>query len=282
MRPTRNRRNLAKGLTLLELVVVMAILIALAAILVPLLPELLGKANQSAAVTNLSELEKAIPSFRAIYGRYPNYFDSLVTSAGKKPDFVPQAKDDHFGNANITEIGTLGSNQAARLNRLGINKVYHLNGNSTTDSDFHATLNPYGSSPTAADLAANSKVWRLARYNGKYNDEVLDRAVLPNSVMNDDHDYVMLGIGRYCNLCGPDSIVKEAPVFGQHKQQNTPSSSYQRYVAIFDVGDDKDPDLLKPAKFIAVVAVTGKRLFTTGDIVATYGDGRFDIAQPRE
>ena len=272
-RPTRG------GLTLLELIVVMAILVAIAAILVPLLPEFMGKANQSAAATNMGELEKAIQTFRSTYSRYPNYFDSMLTSGGAKPSFVPQPKDDHVSTpANLMEIGSLSDAQFARLNRQGINQVYHLT-TGTSSAEFHATLNPYDANPAPAPLANGSPVWKLKRLsNGKYNDEVFDRAVLPGVTMNDDHDYVLLGIGKYCNLCGPDGVVKEAPVFGQHKSQSTPSASYQRYVAVFDVGDDNVDQ--RPAKFVAIVALQGKRFFTAGDLVGTYGDNSFDIATP--
>jgi type II secretory pathway pseudopilin PulG len=273
----------------LELIVVMAILVAIAAILVPLLPEFMGKANQSAAAANMTELEKAVQEFRATYSRYPNYFDSMLTSAGAKPSFVSQPKDDHVDPAaKLMDIGALSETQFKRLERQGIKQVYHLNG-TTVNAEFHATLNPYGATPVASNLAANSKVWKLNRTvsgtgpdNKGYNDEVLDRGVLPGVIMNDAHDYVLLGIGKYCNLCGPDGIVKEAPIFGQHKAQSTPSDSYQRYVAVFDVGSSTDTDVTKPIKFVAVVALAGKRFFTAGDLVGNYGDNTFDIAKPRE
>ncbi len=291
MRCARHRRNVFYGLTLLELVVVMAILVALAAVLVPLLPEFLGKANQSAAATNMGELEKAIQTFRATYSRYPNYFDSMLTSAGANPDFdgdtkgdVPQPKDDNYENSpSLMTPEELTAPEVNRLSRQGITHVYSLDG-TTADTHFHATLNPYGASPAAIPLAAGTTVWKLARTaNSKtsYNDEIFNRAVLPGLTMNDEHNYVLLGVGKYCNLCGPDGLVKEAPVFGQHKQQNTPSSSYQRYAAVFDVGDP-DVEDQRPAKLIAVVALVGKRFFTAGDIVGTYGDNSFDIATPRE
>jgi prepilin-type N-terminal cleavage/methylation domain-containing protein len=276
MHDTRRTTNgRFRGLTLMELVVVMAILVAIAAILVPLLPEYLGKANQSAAATNMSELEKAIQTFRTTYSRYPNYFDSMLTSSNAKPSYVSQPKD---GDTNLMTVGTLSDTQFQRLSRQGIKQVYNLTSN-TTGTDFHATLNPYGAQ---LPLASGSSVWKLARTagDGGYNDEVFNRGVLPGMIMNNDHDYVLLGIGKYCNLCGPDGLVKEAPVFGQHKSQNTPSTSYQRYVAVFDVGSATDTDLMKPAKFVSIVALQGKRFFTAGDLVGTYGDNSFDLTTP--
>jgi hypothetical protein len=213
----------------------------------------------------------------------------MLTSGGANPKgddgkgYVPVPKDDHYsGSPSLMVAGTLTDTQIERLRRQGIKQVYHLVDKSSAGADFHATLNPYGADPLASDLTASTKVWKLARTaaDGGYNDDIFDRAVLPGVIMNNDHDYVLLGIGKYCNLCGPSGLVKEAPVFGQHKQQSTPSTSYQRYVAVFDVGSSTDTDVSRPAKFVTVVALQGKRFFTSGDLVGTYGDNTFDLTQP--
>jgi hypothetical protein len=263
----------------------MAILVALAAILVPLLPEFLGKANQSVAATNLGEMDKWVPTFRATYGRYPNYFDSLLDSSGAISGFV--AKPTPPGGAQMVTSLTLTEPQANRLIGQGVTEVYDLLSAipATTDpayTDFNATLNPYGTPPAHRTIVAGSKLLALAKTaaDGGYDDEVFDRSVMPGVILDDSHDYVLLGIGKYCNLCGPNGIVREAPFFGQHKAQNTPATSYQRLVAVFDVGNSEDDDPRRPAKFVGMVAMVGKRFFTAGDISGTYSDGRFDISQP--
>ena len=282
----RSNKRGRTGLTLMELVVVMAILIALAAVLVPLLPEFVGKGNQSAAATNMNELEKAVQIFRAEYNRYPSHFDSLLNTSGEVSGLVPAAGNLGPGGGNL-EAGTLTKGQASRLSREGITTVYDLQDDIPADtSNFHATLNPYADGVTygaGRTLATDEPVVKLARQDDDtYNDDVLDRSVMPGVILNPDHDYVVLGIGKYCNLCGPDGIVKEAPVFGQHKQQNDPSEAYQRYCAVFDVGKADDDTSKVNAKFIGAVAIVGKRLFTCGDLVGTYHDNRFTITEPVE
>lgn len=283
MHPSQRKRS-SYGLTLLELVIVMAILVALAAILVPLLPEFLGKANQAATATNLGEMDKWVPTFRATYGRYPNYFDSMLDSTGVISGFVPQPTPP--GGAKMVGELELSEWQAKRLVGQGITEVYDLLSAipAATDpayTDFNATFNPYGTPPNHRAIAADSKVMALKKTAaGGYDDEVFDRSVSPGVILDDKHDYVLLGIGKYCNLCGPNGIVREAPFFGQHKAQNTPATSYQRLVAVFDVGNKDDTDLRRPAKFVGMVALAGKRFFTAGDLSATYSDGRFDISQP--
>ena len=75
----RRRDHHARGgLTLLELVVVMAILIALAGILVPVFPDLLARASTSTGATNLTEVAKAVQMYQGLYRSYPDLLDSLV------------------------------------------------------------------------------------------------------------------------------------------------------------------------------------------------------------
>jgi type II secretory pathway pseudopilin PulG len=267
-------RRRPAGLTLLELVVVMAILVAIAAVLVPLLPEYLGKGNQSAAATNMNELEKAIQTFRATYSRQPNYFDSLLDGSNELSSLLPGAGTTAGPAGGELVKFQLGASKStgpnSRLSREGITAVYDLKG-SSTDSQFHATLNPYGASPTSRPLE-----------NGGYIVALASSTSIPGIILDSTHKYAVFGIGKYCNLCGPDGIVKESPVYGQHSQENTPSTVYQRFAAVYDIGpDDTNTDRYN-AKFIGVVAIAADRLFSCGDLVGTYGDNRFDASQPRK
>jgi len=259
------------GLTLLELVVVMAILVAIAAILIPLLPEYLGKANLSAGATNMNELEKAIQTFRTTYSRQPNYFDSLLDSSGALSSLLPGVDTTGAtaaGGAIVTL--TLNSGPASRLTREGINTLHDLTG-TTADSNFHATLNPYGSTLTNRTIAASKTVAGLASPDS-----------IPGITLNATHKYAVFGIGKYCNLCGPDGVVKEPPFYGQHAQQNTPATVYQRFAAVYDIGLDDDNTDRYNAKFVAIVAIGPDRLFSCGDLVGRYGDNQFDASQPRK
>jgi type II secretory pathway pseudopilin PulG len=258
-------------LTLLELIVVMAILVAIAAILIPLLPEYLGKSNQSAAATNMNELEKAIQTFRATYSRQPNYFDSLLAPGGTTLSRLLPSNASGVAGGALTTFA-LTSGPQSRLSREGITTVYDILDSAPNPvGDFHATLNPYGTAPTTRTLSSGQTVVVLATPTS-----------IPGLILDPTHKYAVFGIGKYCNLCGPDGIVKEAPVYGQHAQENTPSESYQRFAAVYDIGVDDDNTDRYNAKFIAVVAIGSDRLFSCGDLVGTYGDNRFDASVPRK
>ncbi|MCE0498545.1 MAG: hypothetical protein LV481_11425, partial [Methylacidiphilales bacterium] len=76
------KRITRPALTLMELLVVMTILIALAGIVVPMLPNLLTKAHDSTVTTNISELQKMISGFFASNLAYPDQFDSCMDTGG--------------------------------------------------------------------------------------------------------------------------------------------------------------------------------------------------------
>ena len=56
--------NRRRGLTLMELVVVMFILMALAAIMVPLFPSMVERAHRASQATNESEITKAVQMYQ--------------------------------------------------------------------------------------------------------------------------------------------------------------------------------------------------------------------------
>ncbi len=71
-----------RGLTLIELVVVMGILIALAGLVIPRLDYLAGQSSHAAAATNTGELFSMLQSYTISNGKYPDNLDLLVDSSG--------------------------------------------------------------------------------------------------------------------------------------------------------------------------------------------------------
>lgn len=264
------------GLTLLELVVVMAVLVAIAAILVPLLPEYLGKGNQSAGATNAGELEKGIQTFRVTYSRHPNYFDSLLTTSGALSNLLPGGGTTEGVAGGYLQVYTMKSGPNSRLSREGITTVYDIL-DTVTGTDFNATMNPYsGSPPATRTLAANQKVAVLNVAKLKEGTSALATQLDPT------HYYAVFGIGKYCNLCGPAGIIKEAPIFGQPSQQNTPATTYQRFAAVYDIGLDDTDTSKYNTKFIGVVAIAPDRLYSCMDLAEGFMENRFDASAPRK
>ena len=84
MRKMKNR----KGLTLIELVVVMTILIALAGLLIPTFSAMLTRGHTSTCSTNIGEVCKALQQYQQLYGGYPSNMDAL--SDGNDLDQLPR------------------------------------------------------------------------------------------------------------------------------------------------------------------------------------------------
>src|SRR5262245_29592790 len=114
---TRSAVRRRAGLTLMELVVVMTILIALAAILVPLFPNLLRRAHKATDATQTSELAKALQSYQALYVSYPDEFD-LLTDGSAFPAYLPADGGTFGGAATATALTT---DEAKALGRVGVN-----------------------------------------------------------------------------------------------------------------------------------------------------------------
>ena len=131
-----------RGLTLMELVVVMAILVALASILVPIFPSMLERAHRSTQATNASELTKAIQLYLSTNGSL-NGCD-LLTDGTTVIDYLPAVSttstmlsgDNAGGVANYlgytqacggyVSAGKLSTNAFNALNGAGITNAYPL------------------------------------------------------------------------------------------------------------------------------------------------------------
>jgi prepilin-type N-terminal cleavage/methylation domain-containing protein len=94
-----------RGMTLIELVVVLVVLITLAALLIPKLGFVQQQANTASAAATSEDLMNNLEIFRATSGYYPLRFDSLLTTAGAlSPSIWPNP-----GVGTPYVVGTLGS-----------------------------------------------------------------------------------------------------------------------------------------------------------------------------
>ena len=80
-----DRRRTSIGFTLLELVVVMAILGTLASIAVPAYWTYIDKARQTVAIADIRQIEKLIAAFQASNGRLPDSLDEIGAGTMKDP-----------------------------------------------------------------------------------------------------------------------------------------------------------------------------------------------------
>ncbi|MCU0982921.1 MAG: type II secretion system GspH family protein [Pirellulaceae bacterium] len=232
-----------RGLTLLELVVVMVILAALAGILVPLLPNLARKGHTSAGATNLGEIAKAIQLYASQNGdSFPNNYDSIVNADGAIATYVPTVSA-MFGGQPVLTVGNLTSTEVSRLSDVGITTIVQMIEQPANPGSWSPTFFPYGTAPatppTPVTLATSTNVALL-------NPAVAAaKFALPN-----DGKYVVFGIGKYCTAVS--TVMNEAPVWYSPVQDMDPASKYARFGLVFQLAGAGGATLSR-AKFVGPV-----------------------------
>ncbi len=254
-----------RGLTLIELVVVMAVLVGLAAVLVPNLPQLIGQANQASGVTNIVDLDKLMQTYFATHSAYPDKYDSLLSNSTLSTLLPTPEGSGGSAVGGWVVAGTVDAGQLARLQRVGITQVCDFDDASAV----HATLYPYGATesvtPTARTLAASGAVAVLGKKSSSY------AGAISGVYLDDTHTYVVVGIGNPCTLCGVDGQIREAPMYRHHKAITPPDEMYQRLCAVFDVGPTGTTGKGADAKLVAVVGLKGQKLSPASEVLGSYG-----------
>src|SRR5262245_52210250 len=116
----RSRSSRRPGLTLMELIVVLIILIGLAGVVIPMLPSILGRTETASGATNHTEIYKWMQTYEQLHFGYPQDWDSLVDSAGTaKITWVR-------GGGGVTLDAGLSTEEAAALTAAGIGRLQNM------------------------------------------------------------------------------------------------------------------------------------------------------------
>ncbi len=222
--------NRSRGLTLLELVIVMTIIVALSGIAVAMFPRLLKRAHVASCAANLPELTRAIQMYEATsMDGYPDRMDTLVVG-GSLADFLP-LRDGGIRGVSVqspTEV------EVDALRRAGITQVTEMSNDS--GDDWHPTFWPYDSSPAdGAPLAQISAATELAFL------EPFAAQMEGISTNGPEDRFVVFGLGSPCRMFG--RTLNEAPVHFGDSMEGNPNERYMRFVAVFQVaGQVPNPD----------------------------------------
>ncbi len=221
------------GFTILELVVVMAVLVVLAGLIVAVMPNLMDRAHLTKCADTIAELNKTWLRAYALNVRYPDVYDSLLDASQAEPAFLAA------GVAAELEPADLTSGETAALAAIGVRQVVDGAPGATNTYDyapFGAVARPLSGTPTvmALDLAAheaNGNLLNLKRHLLRQ----ADGTFLDNRA---NVRYVVFGIGPNCTAVGSGKLIQEAPVhFGASDALN-PTTTYQRYLVVFSVVHD--------------------------------------------
>jgi prepilin-type N-terminal cleavage/methylation domain-containing protein len=143
------------GFTLLELLVVVAILAAIAGTASIALQDTDARASAAAHVTMMDELNKGIRTYRVLNkNTYPNRFDSLLGSTG----LASAATFPSNGLVAIDDIGKLALTESAidKLKDLGITELQYLDFDNVADFDEDGTATDCADANITTTIASRS------------------------------------------------------------------------------------------------------------------------------
>ncbi len=236
-----------QGLTLLELVVVMVILVALAGILVPMLPGMLGRAHAVNHTANITEINKIWGLYTNVNGSYPDGLDSLISGT----DLYDKVHSDEDLLAGQLEDG-----QADALIAAGITTVYSMS--NTTDN---ATMEPYGATTTAVAIADDAYAAFLNGAAARRLFGVASTAALDDAAS----EFVVFGVGQNCTAIGANFGMQSAPIHFEDRG-HSPIEHYSRFGVVFNTAE-------LPARFVGTVAFHEGHLSGLDDGLAGWHGG---------
>lgn len=244
------RGNLAfgqRGMTLIELTVVLLILIGLAGLLLPYVGGFTEKTQNSSAADSLAEVSKAIHRFDTQYMAYPDGFDTLYNGTSLITVMLPGTEA-----ATTLTTCTITADKLTNLQLAEIDSLFPMRAD-TTAADFNATFNSTVSGSTgtngATPIVGGTTVVACV-------DPTQVQGLLVNKLGVEvdpvdfvagtaEHDFLVLGVGQKSQMSG--KTIAEAPVY--FSGQN-PTAKYSRFLAIFKVAHDAGTR----AQFIAAIA----------------------------
>ena len=263
--PRQGRRC---GLTLMELVVVLLILAALAGILVPMLPNMLSCAHTATGATNTGELAKAVQLYQASYMKYPDNFDSLLNTSGTLLAYLP-------GGATGTPCGgdlgtfTLGPNTLAALNGAGITTVWNIDDTGTA-SDFSPTFNPYPATGGSTPLASGGTIAILSPTGALHLNLVRPDNTGNPPAASGMPVLAVFGVGRRCSMVG--KTINDPPTHDTDDPTQTPNLVYARFGVVFQLtqSTNTDADALGSAQFVGTVSMHPNNVVSTDGHLQEY------------
>lgn len=262
-------KSARKGLTLIELVVVLVIVAATAGLMLPLIPNIIQRTEAAVGTANISEIAKAIQLYETTNFSYPERFDSLATSNGLFDGLPVNSVDGTVvgrGGTSDLVANALTAEQAIALAAAGITEVANLVDAAAAPGGWSVTADPYDETPTFTTIDVSGVEAAFVNSSDTSVGNAFERLNL-----NEDSEYVVFGLGRLCTIVGQN--MAEAPVhfLGGQVSRNLPAEdrapAYGRYGVIFEVSNAVTT--IERARFVGVVALEPDGLTTSGDYAQT-------------
>lgn len=252
------RKQAARGLTLIELVVVLAILVALVGLVLAFFPGLLSRASKSTSATSIQDIAKAVQINYSTQLTYGSGYDSLLNAPNGSALFTKLTA----AVTNQLAVGSLDIDDARALTALGVSQLRHLDNAIVGDATFAVSS---ASTPYAVANAAP-----VATIVTGATTAVLRQALRGNYAEGATPKYVVVGVNKSATIVGSNSILQDAPVRAGADANENPTTSYQRYGLVFLI--DGTP-AARTARFLGAVAFGSAGITTAeGSLQGYYGN----------
>jgi type II secretory pathway pseudopilin PulG len=267
--PSRRRGKQRAGLTLLELAVVLVILVALAGIVVPLLPNIIDRTHTAAGTANVAEVNKWLQYHAQTHNRYPDGWDSLTAGTTIAP-YIPGARPGETSLDLTTD--TLTTAEWNALNAAGIMTVYRMDPtlDETLTPPQSPTFNPYELPLTP--LTTTDRVVMLTPVGASKVVRDTPAEILATGQENITSRFVVLGLGSRNTMIGKSAT--EAPLHFPESSALGPHSVYNRFGVVFQVSRNANGTQvpLTKAALIGAISFHSNGIVTGGNYAAQYYD----------
>jgi len=210
------------GLTLIELVVVLVILVALGGIAVATIPNLLNRTHVATVASTLSAVDAAVKQHALLNsGAIGDNFDSLVTGPADLDGTVAA----YVNSSGAYAEYTLAAEDVAALQGIGVSTLVPA-----TPAPDNATFEGHDNLPVV--LAAGKKVAVLSvplNTLGK----------VWNYTPKVGAQYIVVGVGPKCSLVGANegAHFSEAPVHFVDAHSERANKAYARVMLVLELAD---------------------------------------------
>lgn len=239
----RSARRLRRGFTLIELVVVVAILVVLSGLVLPKLDVFKLKANKGVAAANMAGVDRYIESFRVQRDLYPDRLDSLIEDGTTnlfselEPQClgIPAPATPH----KLTTTTIASDDELRSLNRVGILTVEdHVVGGFPSNSGSVARVLANGSTVATLNAPADADA-----------QNIMNSLYPPSGVLPAGKKVVAFGVGPLNEMIG--DVLHTAPFYANADQ----TKYYTRFIALFEVDDGGGR-----ARFLTTIGADGDQI----------------------
>lgn len=266
------------GFTLLELLIVIAIVAAIAGIAVAAYEGLDQQAEKGQATFNIAAVDRAIRTFKVVNGAYPDEFDAMVTNGATPAFYAGLPPRLQTGASAKLQLHTLQAREITALNNAGIRTARFIDTAGGQTNAVGSIPNRDFDTPTrgkgiVATLAAGTQVARMAPVRLK------DIAGYTGNAGSADV-VLAFGVGNNCTLVKQEGSglttfsggLSEAPFYS-----TPPKDQYSRFLALFLVTRDINGDgTITDADSDGIIEQTGDEgspvVAQFVGVLDTYGD----------